>query len=511
MEENKNGIVYFIGAGPGDPGLLTIKGKRVLEKCDVIIYDRLVNEKILDLVNDSAEKIYVGKIPGKHTVTQEEINRLIVKYAKKGKKIVRLKGGDPFVFGRGGEEAQVLAREGIPFEIIPGVTSSVAIPAYAGIPVTHRNYSYSFRVITGHRKRDGRNGNLFNEAEWNVLSGEETLIFLMGVQNIEKIVNELIKYGKEADTSIAVIQKGATPEQRVVIGKLGNIYDKVIKENIESPSVIVIGNVVNLRKELRWYENLPLFSRRIVITRSMNQASILSEKLYRFGADTIELPVIEIDYDSCRLNIKKIIEEDPCRYDWIIFTSVNGVKAFFKEYMSVKGDIRELKGIMFGAIGKVTAKEIEKYGILVDYVPHRYVAEEFIKGFISRYKVKDKNILLIRSDKARDIIESKLSKKGANVNSVTGYKNVIPEGISKKIKDIFSRKVDWLTFTSSSTVENFFNYYKKYISRRVDFKIASIGPITTKRVLDFGFDVDVEAEKYTIDGLVNSIIRAERR
>ncbi len=493
------GKVYLIGAGPGDPELISVKGLKYLKRADVVIYDNLVNKKLLKNVKNRAEIIYVGKESGHHTFDQEQINKLLIKKAKEGKVVVRLKGGDPFIFGRGGEEALALSESGIKFEIIPGITAATAVPAYAGIPITHRGITSTLAFITGHETPLKEESHI----DWSKIStGIGTLIFFMGVKNLKNIVNNLIKHGRDENTPVAIVRWGTLPKQKVISANLKNIIKIAEKENIKPPALIIIGEVVKLRDKLNWYESKPLFGKKIVVTRSRTQASKLVDLLEEYGAETIEVPTIKFEYLEKSNSLNKAINQIK-KFEWLIFTSVNGVRSFFKRFFSLKKDIRELANIKIASIGPATKNEIESFYLKVDFQPSKYFAECFVEEFIKKNNVKNKNILLIRADKARDYIEKELIKSGANVTSVIGYRTLLEDLESSKIFEILDRgEVDWVTFTSSSTARNFFNIYKG----QKKFKIASIGPITSRTIKESGFSPDAEAEEHTIPGLVKAIL-----
>jgi uroporphyrinogen III methyltransferase/synthase len=499
----KYGIVYLVGAGPGDPGLLTLKGKRCIEKADVIVYDHLVNDKLLEFSKGGAEKIYVGKIAGKHSKPQEEINALLVSKTKEGKVVARLKGGDPFIFGRGGEEALELSDNGIPFEVVPGVSAATSVPAYAGIPLTHRDFNSSIALITGHE--DTSKGG--SKIEWDTISTcIENLIFFMGVKNLPNIVKNLIEHGRSPETPIAVIRWGTTPLQETVVGDLKNIVERVKEREIKPPAIIVVGGVVALREKLNWFEKKPLFGKRILITRQKAQAEDFVKLIEDAGAIPVEFPVIETvppdSWDALDNSIKMLD-----RYKWIIFTSANSVR-FFIERLKFNGkDIRELKGIKICAIGPKTASSVESLGVKVDSMPEEYIAEGVIKEML-KIGVKGEKMLLPRAEVARDILPEELRKMEAEVDVVDAYKTVKPAARVKEIKELFKKgEIDVITFTSSSTVKNFISYFDDNEKGMIkDVIIASIGPITVKTVEEFGFKSAIVADEYTIEGFVEKII-----
>ncbi|MFC2066065.1 uroporphyrinogen-III C-methyltransferase, partial [Chloroflexota bacterium] len=446
----KTGKVYLVGAGPGDRGLITVKGLESLKKADVIIYDRLLDDRLFDLAAPTAERIYVGKAAGEHTKPQAEINQLLANKAKEGKTVVRLKGGDPFVLGRGGEEAEVLAQNNIPFEVVPGVTSAVAVPAYAGIPVTHRGLASSFAVITGHE--DPNKGD--SSINWEKLAtGVDTLIFLMGMKNLPEIVSKLIEFGRSPDTPVAVIKEGTKPEQKTVTSSLNNIVARVKDNHLTPPAIIVVGEVVSLRDNLRWFDNRPLFGKRILVTRARHQASALSQLLVERGAEPIELPAIDIQPIADGTELEQAISNlKP--YDWIIFTSTNGVAAFWQRLTDLKLDSHALSGLKIGAIGPATAESLEVRGVIPDYIPETYTTEGILAGLENR-AVGGQRFLLPRADKADKELVHGIRKFGAEVHEATAYHTVpANESIAEARRMLVSGGIDVITFTSSSTVTN---------------------------------------------------------
>jgi uroporphyrinogen III methyltransferase / synthase len=498
----KKGKVYLVGAGPGDPGLLTLKGKKLLEQAEVVIYDYLANEDFLDFAPPEAERIYVGKKGGDHTMSQEEINALLV---AKGKDhlVVRLKGGDPFVFGRGGEEAQVLVAAEIPFEVVPGVTAAIAAPAYAGIPLSHRDYAASMAFITGHERGDKAESKI----AWEKLAtGVGTLVFFMGVKNLSEICKNLIVHGRPKETPAAVIRWGTTSEQQTVVGTLEDIAEKVVQENLKPPAITVVGDVVCLREELNWFEHRPLFGRRIVVTRAREQASEFKTILAELGAYCIEFPTIQIEPPPSWEPLDAAVSRLPT-YDWVIFTSVNGVK-FFMERLRLAGrDVRQLHGTRLAAIGPKTAEALEQYALRPDLVPGEYRAEAILEG-LSGEELKGKRFLLPRAMVARDVVPETLRQWGAHVDVVPAYQTVLPRERSAEMAErLLSGEIDCLTFTSSSTVSNFFSLFEKgsILPLLKDVYIACIGPITAKTAEEHGLKVDIMPGEYTIAGLVQAI------
>ena len=477
------GKVYIVGAGPGDPGLLTVKAKDLINKADVIVYDYLADSNLLSLAKANTKMIYVGKRGSHHTKEQVDINKILVNLAKKNKIVVRLKGGDPFVFGRGGEEAEVLAQNKIEFEIVPGITSAIAAPAYAGIPVTHRDIASSFAVITGHRK---------TAAGKIQVPDADTLVYLMGVENIQQIVKTVIESGKNKNTPVALISWGTKSNQQTLVGTLSDIVAKSKIHKFKPPAITVIGNVVKLRNKLKWFENKPLFGKKILVTRTRHQASKLSKLLYDHGADVVEFPTIEVIPTSAKLpNLDK--------YDWIIFTSENGVKFFIDKI----NDIRELYGKKICAIGPATAQALKDHKIKVDLIPSEYQAEGIIAAF-SKLNIAGKTILIPRAQEARGVLEFELKNMGANVDVLPIYKTIKPK---QKI-NIDLTKIDIITFTSSSTVTNFMGMIGK--KTKIKAKVACIGPITADTAKSFGLKVVIMAKENTIESMVKAIINDRR-
>ena len=507
MASEKKGKVYLVGAGPGDPGLLTLKAKECIERADVIVYDYLANKAFLDYADKKSEMIYVGKKAGAHTKSQEEINKLICDRAEKGLKVVRLKGGDPFIFGRGGEEAQELVKAGIPFEIVPGITSAIAVPAYAGIPLTHRDFSATVAFITGHEDPNKEESNI----DWEKLAtGVGTLVFLMGIGNLNKIAEELINQGRSADTPVAIICRGTVAAQKTIEGKLKDIAEIAKRENVKPPGIIVIGDVVSLRAKLNWFEQKPLFGKRIIITRAREQASYFLSLLSDLGAECIEFPTIEI-IPPVSLNRMDNAIKGIDDYDWILFTSVNGVKYFFKRLYELEKDVRYLKDIKVGAIGPKTAEAVYEKGIRPDLMPDEYKAEAVVEEY-KKEGSKNLRILLPRAAEARELIPEELKKMGAHVDVVEAYRTIMPETETERVRAmLMDGEIHMVTFTSSSTVTNFMTMFKedgdkvKQWMEKVD--IACIGPITAKTAQENGLKVSITPEEYTIESLTRAIIK----
>lgn len=497
----KMGKIYIIGAGPGDPGLMTVRGLQCLREATVVLYDYLVSDELLSHTRENARLIYVGKKGGHHTIPQNELNKLLVKEAKSGNVVARLKGGDPFIFGRGGEEAEIFSKEGIPFEVVPGVTSAVAVPAYAGIPLTHRDYTSAVAFVTGHE--DPTKGK--SDIDWERISVIGTVVFLMGVKNLRHIVENLVGNGRDSETPAALIRWGTTADQETLTGTLRNIVGIAEEKNFSPPAIFVVGNVVNLREYLNWFETKPLFGKGVVITRPVEQAGEFADILRRAGARVIYFPTIKIvppenfdDLDRAIDNIEK--------YHWIVFTSVNGVRFFFKRLDDLNKDIRGLKGIRICAIGPATAAAVEHYGIRIDIIPDDYISEAVLKKF-KEQKIRDKNFLLPRAEIASDVIPEGLSKLGANVDVAVAYRTVSSEKDRTELYELIEQnKVDVITFTSPSTAINFINIMGEDIHLTENLKIACIGPVTAATAEKLGFKVDIMPETYTVSGLVDALI-----
>lgn len=498
-----SGIVYLVGAGPGDPGLLTVKGKECIEKADVLVYDYLASPTLLKLAKEDTEIIYVGKKGGDHTLSQDGINDLLVEKAKTNAVVTRLKGGDPFIFGRGGEEAEVLIDAGIAFEIVPGVTSAIAAPAYAGIPLTHRKFTSTVSLVTGHERPDKEASNI----DWEAISKSGTIVFLMGVKNLPNIVERLQKYGKDSKTPVALVRWGTTTNQETVTGTLATIVDNVNKAGLKSPSIIIVGEVVSLREKMQWFENKPLFGKRIIITRARKQASDLVKMLSDLGADCIESPSIKVIEPSDYTPMDNAIENMP-KYDWVVFTSVNGVEYFFDRLFSKGYDVRKLHTIKTACIGPATAEKLRGFGLKSDIIPKNYRAESVVDAFQNE-AVKDKNILIPRAEQARPVLPVELKKMGAIVDEVVAYRTIeVTENAEVLIDQLRSGSVDAVTFTSSSTVKNFVAVLPEAEITDImkNVKVACIGPITADTAKELGIKTDICADTYTIPGLTEAIL-----
>lgn len=520
------GKVYIVGAGPGDIGLLTVKGLKYLQKADVVVYDFHLNVQVLNYINNDAEFIYAGKRGGQHTMTQDKINQTLIEKAKQGKTICRLKGGDPFIFGRGGEEAEALSKEGIEFEIVPGVSSAVAAPAYAGIPLTHRLYSSSFAVVPGYEGVTKQESSI----DWAKLAtGVGTIVFLMAVKNIALVCQRLIENGRNPETPVAVIRWGTRSDQTTLVSNLKNISTLVKENDIKPPAVMVVGDVVKLRESLKWYEKKPLFGHRVLVTREHSGGFELLEE---FGAEIIEFPTIKIVPPVNWAELDAAIEKVES-YNWLILTSINGVNFFFKRLFGTGRDIRDLKGIKICAVGTKTASEIKKYWIKVDLVPEEFNAEGLIESFIKenrsqkpaakgeprqRREVKSREdpelfkglrFLLPRAKVAREIFPEKIRELGGEIDVVTAYRAVKPEVQGKRLKRFLKEgKISIATFTSAATFNNLLSIMDNNVHELLKgVAIAVIGPVTATAVKEAGLTVNIMPKQATIEAMVKEIIK----
>jgi len=505
MADNaRSGKVYLVGAGPGDPELLTLKGQRCIARADVLIYDYLAARTLLAHARPDCECIYVGKKGGNHTLAQEGINALLVEKAQSGRVVTRLKGGDPFIFGRGGEEAEVLQAAGIDFEIVPGVTSAIAAPAYAGIPLTHRQYTSTVAFVTGHEDPT-KSG---SDIDWPSLAkGIGTLVFLMGVKNLPHIVAQLRRHGRPADTPVALVRWGSTTRQRTVTGTLDDIVEVARSAGMKAPAIIVVGEVVKLRTTLQWFEKRPLLGKRIVVTRARAQASGLVQRLYDLGADCIECPTIQVVPPESWTALDTALER-LAQYGWLVFTSVNGVDAFFQRLFETGRDVRVLGHLRTAAIGPATAQRLRRYGLATDILPETYQAESVVEAF-SRQPIDGQRILLPRAMEARTVLPESLTAMGAVVDEIAVYRTVqSTENAPLLLEALQAGTVDMVTFTSSSTVRNFKALLPEGLDPAVLEKVAvaCIGDITAETAKQLGFRVDLVAPVFTIEGLSDAIL-----
>ena len=500
-----NGYVYLVGAGPGDPGLLTLRGKEVLGLADLVVYDHLVSPRLLDYTPLKAEQIYVGKQASAHTLSQDKMNQLLVDRARAGATVVRLKGGDPFVFGRGSEEALALVEAGIPFEVVPGITAGIAAAAYAGIPVTDRNYTSSFTMITGHEAED----KVDSKINWqSLVASNSTLAFYMGVKNLPRICENLTKHGLDAQTPAALIRWGTTTRQEVLVGSVDTLPRLAKEAKFKPPALIVIGQVVCLREKLKWFELRPLFGKRIVVTRARAQASQLSSRLEQLGAEVIELPTIRIQPPEDPTALQQAIAE-LSSFDWIIFTSTNAVDAFFTGLEKAGLDARALMANRICAIGPATNKRVRRFGIRPDVQPDKFTTADIVESLAARQQLVGRRILCPRADIAPKDLPEALTAGGATVKEIAAYYTVPDNTNADEVLGLLGKgQINWVTFTSSSTVKNFFAVVKPE-ALGVKVRLASIGPSTSATIKQFGFTPAVEAEKYTIKGLIEALLGHE--
>lgn len=504
MTNNKTGKVVLIGAGPGDPDLITVKGKRILEKADVVVYDYLANEKLLRYCSPKAKLIYVGKKGGVHTFPQEKINKLLIYEAQENSLVVRLKGGDPFIFGRGGEEVLAVANAGISFEVIPGITSGTAALTYAGIPATHRGDATSVSFITGHEDPTKNESGL----NWQAIARlEGTLVFYMGVKNLPLIVQNLIANRKSPETPAALIRWGTLPVQQTLSGTLQNIAQKASESKFKPPALIVIGDVVCYRDQMNWFERKPLFGKRIVITRARAQSSDLVHELNESGAEVIEFPTIRIQPPDSWRPLDRAIQRLQ-NYDWIVFTSVNGVDSFWERLSKSGHDARLLNGNKIAAIGPATSKRLREFGLVADLQPEKFVAESLLESLKKHSSLNGTKFLLPRAKEARSLLKDNLIKSGAEVDEITAYQTVVEKKLKDEILEkIQTRQIDLITFTSSSTVKNFISIIgKKQVRQMKNIIVACIGPITAKTAASYGLAVKIMPENYTIPALIAAIL-----
>ena len=498
------GKVFFVGAGPGDPDLITVRGKQLIESADAVVYDALANSALLPpgaRETGRPELFYVGKRGGaKDSVSQQEINELLVKLARDGKRVVRLKGGDPFVFGRGSEEAQAMNDSSISFEIVPGITAGIAAPAYAGIPVTHRGLSTSVTFVTGHEDP----AKPHSQTNWSALAKTGgTIVIYMGVKTLSNITDALMQAGMPPEVPAAAIQWGTQPRQRTVVATLETIASKALQQNIAAPAIIVIGWPVVLRDELNWFEQRPLFGKRIVVTRATQQARTLSEKLRELGADVVEMPstqIARLDLSPLRQAIGRL-----SNYGWLILTSQNAVAIFWEQLLGEGKDARALAGLKVAAIGPATAGALLQHGIAVDVVPQRFVAESLLEMLRSRDDLSGRTILYVTGQGSREVLPQGLGEIGADVEVIEAYRSIPDgQGAERLARAIEAGKLDLATFTSGSAVRGYVDAIGEDLAKRVP--AASIGPQTSDALRAAGIEVRAEAKESTLDGLVSAVL-----
>ena len=496
----KPGKVYLVGAGPGDPGLITVKGQEILRRAEVIIYDYLANPTLLKLAPPEAERVYVGKRAGCHHYPQEEITRLLLKKAREGKRVARLKGGDPFIFGRGGEEAQALAAAGIPFEVVPGVTAAVAAAAYAGIPLTHRDHTTTLGFVTGHEDPAKKLSSL----DWEKLAtAVGTLVFYMGMANLENICEQLVTHGRAAETPVVVVRWATMPRQETLTGTLATITAKVRSADFKPPAVIFVGEVNTLRNELRWFDNRPLSGRRVLVTRAAGQAESLTNALAELGAEPVVIPTIEIVPPPSFAALDRAIRE-LARMDYLVLTSANAVAAFF-DRLAVQGlDARALAGLKIVVVGPKSAEALAARGVLADLMADDFRAEGVV-GLL-KDRVFGKRLLYPKAALARELIPLELRAAGAEVIDPLAYASAPPADAADQLQQALADRLDLLTFTASSTVQNFVDLLDAEsltLARQVP--VAAIGPLTGETARSLGFSIVIEPERSTLDDMLETI------
>ncbi len=503
MKNESAGICYLVGAGPGDLGLVTLRAKELIEQAEVLVYDYLCNPAMLGWARPETEIIYAGKKAGAHALPQEKINEVLVERTRTGKRVVRLKGGDPYVFGRGAEEAQDLVAAGLRFEVVPGISSIIAAPAYAGIPVTHRAHNTQLTIFTGHEDPTKTESTLDFAG---IARAPGTKIMLMGVERIDAITRQLLEHGADAALPVAMVRWATTGRQQTIRGRLDNIAQVVRETGFEAPAIAIFGEVVSLRDELNWFEKRPLFGKRIVVTRTRQQAGVLSARLAAVGADVIELPTIRIEPPADVRGFAELVI-DAHTYDWIVFTSPNGVNAFFEVFYRAYTDAREFGGAKIAAIGPATAQRVKEFRLLPDLQPKEFVTEGLITAFEELGSLDNEKVLIVRAEKTRDILASALAKKGAIIDEAVGYRTV-PETVETDRTGALQRfreeGADLVTFASSSAVEN---YVAMGLKPPPGLEFASMGPVTSRTMRQLGLSVDVEAAQPSLEAFVSAICR----
>ena len=496
------GKVYLVGAGPGDPGLITVKGLQCLQEAEVVAYDRLVDRRLLEEAPSNAELIDVGKVRGERREQQDEINSFLIEKATEGKRVVRLKGGDPFIFGRGGEEAEALERACVPFEIVPGITSAIAAPAYAGIPLTHRKVASSVTIVSGSEDPTKETSSI----DWRLLAtGSGTLVVLMGWENLPRIVDTLKEHGMASSTPAALVQWGTEPYQRTVTGHLENILERGRQASLTPPVVAVFGQVVNLRDTIHWFDTKPLFGKRVLVPRTRAQASAFSRRLLEEGADPVEIPTIVIQPLEDFTDLDPVLASLPS-YAWVVFTSTNGVEAVFQRLGHLGMDTRAFGSTRVCAIGPATASALKEQGIVADFIPSEYVSEAIVEGLGSK-DLKGKPVLLLRAEEGRAALTTGLSQQGALVKEVPVYRTTLPQDSRENARSLLSDdRMDVVAFTSSSTVRNLIELLDGDTNPLKSAIIACIGPITAQTARESGLEVDIMAEEHTIPGLVEALV-----
>jgi uroporphyrinogen III methyltransferase/synthase len=500
----KNGFVHIVGAGPGDPGLITVRGKECLALADVVVYDYLACEQLLEFAPSGAELIYAGKIGGRHNHEQWQINDLLVEKALSGKVVTRLKGGDPFIFGRGGEECEALVTAGIPFEIVPGVTAGIGAAAYAGIPLTHRHVTTSVAFVTGHEDPEKESSDI----DWERLSlGSGTIVFYMGVKNLSQITRSLMLHGRSPETPVALVRWGTRPEQQIITGTLADIAEIARKAAFKAPAITIVGEVVKLREKLRWFDVRPLFGKGILVTRAADQAGEFSRMLATKGASVFECPTIKLIQPESWTELDSEIDR-LSTFDWTIFTSANAVSFFFDRIAAKGLDCRAFGSCRICAVGPKTAALLAAKGIKADLIPADYKAEGVVAEF-KKFALEDKKVLCPRADKARELIPQSLAAMGAVVAAPVAYRNIVPDTLPQNVlQALEEQRIHCVTFTSSSTAENLAAMLGENRLLRLlqGVVVAAIGPITARTCRELGLDVHIEPASYTLENMTEEIV-----
>ncbi len=494
------GVVYLVGAGPGDPGLITVRGLELLESADVVVHDRLVDARLIRRARTDAEVVDVGKTPGGRGARQDDIHALLIARASEGMSVVRLKGGDPFVFGRGGEEAMALLRAGIPFEVVPGITSAIAAPAYAGIPVTHRGVASAVTFVTG----SDSPGKADTDVDWSALARTNgTLVVLMGWRSMESVVARLRSEGLPGDTPAALVEWATGPRQRTVTGTLSDIIENGRAQGLGPPIVAVFGGVAALREDIRWFDNRPLFGKRVLVTRSRTQASALSRLLEGRGAEVVEIPTIRNTPPEDYAELDSAIRRLP-GFDWIVFTSTNAVDAVFDRLGEAGLDSRALHGMRVAAIGQSTARELRDRGIAADMIASLSISEGLVKE-MAAIGVSGSRILVPGAETRREALASGLAELGADVDVVAAYRTVNVESSPAAVEAALADGIDVATFTSSSTVRGLVRLLNGDVAKLDGVAVACIGPVTAAEARAAGLDVAILASESTVEGLVEAV------
>jgi uroporphyrinogen III methyltransferase/synthase len=500
------GLVVLVGAGPGDSRLLTIEGLRWISIAETVIYDRLADRSVIELADEDSETIYVGKTPGRHSRSQEEINRLMIEKARAGNLVARVKGGDPFIFGRGGEEALALRDAGVPFRVVPGITAGSAAGAAAGIPLTHRGLASSVTLVTGHEDPDKGGSSI----DYDALARMETLVFYMAVSRMGEIARRLIEAGRAADTPAAVVRNAALPDQQVLVGSLGGLPEKAAAAGIEPPALLIVGDVAAMTEQLNWSADLPLAGQGVLVTRPPHQAEVMSVMLVQYGARVLEAPAVEIHQLANTDQLDEAILALP-DFDWVVFTSANGVHAFEDRLRAVHRDGRSLCDVRIAAVGPGTASALDNLLLTPDLIPDTFTTEELGRALAAAIEPGDR-ALLLRADLATTTLPRLLTRAGAEVREVTVYRTARPPALPESVADTLRNgQVHWLTVCSASSVDNIIALARDAGVDLHSLQIAAIGPVTARALHEHGLEASVVAREHTVAGLVQALVMAARR